>query len=462
MFRSLATRAMLLLAAALYGGCASPPAATPEAASPVTLYEGARLIRGDGSAAIESSAFTVQSGVITRVGRQGEVSAPPHATRIDLTQKTVMPTLISAHVHPGFQKGLSYGAGNYTREIIRNDLNLALYYGVSVVMSQGIERGDLAFELRDEQAAGKIGGARLMLAGRGIGAPNAGPGAMAYKGIAYEVSTEDEIRRAVREQAARKVNAIKLWVDDRGGRAPSLSPALSRAAADEAHKLKLRISAHVFYHKDAVALAVAGVDSFAHLVRDQVMDDALVASVVKNGVYVMPNMGGGERNTHTTTPGWYSDPHLSALLRDTASPEVIERMKGLFSPRDPKVMELVRRNYRSVHGSLSKLNAAGARIILGCDTGLPDHLHGYAEQRELELMASAGMTPMQVIVAATSRGAEYLQLADSGALVAGKRADFMVLDANPLDDIRNTRRIAQVFIQGQEIDRAALRASLIK
>ena len=125
-------------------------------------------------------------------------------------------------------------------------------------------------------------------------------------------------------------------------------------------------------------------------------------------------------------------------------------------------MALVRRNYSSIHGSLTKLNAAGARIILGCDTGLPDHMHGYAEQRELELMASAGMTPMQVIVAATSRGAEYLQLADSGALVAGKRADFLVLDANPLDDIRNTRRIAKVFIKGEEIDRAALKASLIK
>ena len=436
--------------------------ALPNTPASAQLYEGARLIPGDGGAAIESSAFLVERGMITRVGKKGEVTAPAGVPRVDLIGKTVMPTLISTHVHPGFQKGLTYGAGNYTREVILNDLNLALYYGVSVVMSQGIERGELAIQMRDEQAAGKLGGARLMVAGRGIGAPNAGPGAMAYKGIAYEVSTEEQIRQAVREQAALKVNAIKIWVDDRGGRAPSLSPALSRAAADEAKKHKLRVSVHVFYHRDAVALATAGVDSFAHLVRDQVMDDALVASVVKNGVYVMPNMGGGERNTHTATPGWFEEPYLTALLRDSASPEVIERMKGLFSPRDPKVMEIVRRNYSSVHGSLTKLNAANARIILGCDTGLPDHLHGYAEQRELELMASAGMTPMQVIVAATSRGAEYLQLADSGALAAGKRADFLVLDANPLDDIRHTRRIARMFVNGAEVDRTALRVSLIK
>ncbi len=461
MFRSI----IAVVVAALCASCGSPPTATHDLSAPVVpvvFFEGARLIPGDGSAAIEASAFTVQRGVIARVGRKGEVTAPPGAARVDLTGKTVMPTLISAHVHPGFQKGLTYSAANYTREMIINDLNSALYFGVSAVMSQGIERGDIAYEVRADQAAGKVGGARLLLAGRGVGAPNAGPGALAYKGIAYEVSTEEQIRQAVREQAAKRVNAIKIWVDDRGGRAPRLSPALSRAAADEAHKHGLRISAHIFYHSDAEELARAGIDSFAHLVRDKVMDDALVASVVKHGVYVMPNMGGAERNTHTTVPGWYTEPHLSALLRDTVAPEVIERMRGLFAPRDPAVMKIMHRNYGSIHGSLAKLNAAGARIILGCDTGLPDHFHGYAEQRELELMASVGMSPMQVIVAATSRAAEYLKLADSGSLAPGKRADFLVLDANPLDDVRNTRRIAKLYISGQEIDRAALKAALIK
>jgi imidazolonepropionase-like amidohydrolase len=416
------------------------------------LYEGARLIPGDGAPAIESSTFLVEGGKVVRVGKRGEVSAPPGVPRVDLAGKTVMPNIISTHVHPGFQKGLSYGAGNYTREVILNDLNLALYYGVGVVMSQGIERGDLLLQMRDEQTAGKLGGARLLVAGRGIGAPNAGPGALAYAGIAYEV----------REQAARKVNAIKIWVDDRGGRAPSLSPELSAAAADEARKHNLRISAHVYYHRDAVGLAKAQVSSFAHLVRDAVMDEPLLAAVIKNRVFVMPNMGGGERNIHITPPDWWSEPYLVGLLKDTASPEVIERMKGLFAPRDPKVVETVRGIYRNVHTNTRRLNEAGARIILGSDTGLPDHLFGYAEQRELELMASAGMTTMEVIVAATSRGAEYLQLNDTGTLAPGKRADFLVLDANPLDDIRNTRRIARMFVNGAEIDRAALKSSLIK
>src|SRR5258706_15529528 len=206
-------------------------------ASEVVLYEGARLIPGDGGAAIDESAFLVDHGVITRIGRKGEIGAAGGIKRVDLTGKTVMPALINAHGHPGFQKGLTYAAANYTRENIVDDLNRALYFGVAAVMSQGIEKGEIAFEIRAEQAAGRLGGARLLVAGRGMGAPNAGPGASAYAGIAYEITTDAEIRRAVREQAAKKVDGIKIWVDDRGGRPPRFSTTLFRAGSHQGHKL---------------------------------------------------------------------------------------------------------------------------------------------------------------------------------------------------------------------------------
>ena len=141
------------------------------------------------------------------------------------------------------------------------------------------------------------------------------------------------------------------------------------------------------------------------------------------------------------------------------SPAVIQRMRGSFAARDAAVVERARPIFANMQRSLAKLNAAGARLILGSDTGLEDHFFGYAEQRELEQMAAAGMTPAQVIVAATSRPAEFLRLTDSGTLAPGKSADFLVLDANPLDDIRNTRRIAKIYLKGVEVDRAALRAS---
>jgi imidazolonepropionase-like amidohydrolase len=426
------------------------------------LFEGARIIPGDGSAAIENAALLVEGGAIARIGRTGEIAAPAGAARIDLAGRTVMPAIISPHVHPGFQKGLTYSADNFTRDTVLGDLNRELYFGVSTVLSLGVEKGDALYRIRADQQAGHLGGARLLLAGRGIGAPNAGPGAAAYAGIAYEITTEDQARRAVQELAAKKVDGIKIWVDDRGGRAPSLPIALSRTVIDEGHRLGFKVIAHVFYHKDAVELAAAGINDFAHLVRDTVMSDALIATMVEKGIYVMPNIGAPERGTHSAVPAWFDEPYLAGLLRDTEPAGVIARVRGSFTGRDAATTERNRQNYAILQKSVTKLAAANARIILGSDTGLEDHFFGYAEQKELQLMAEAGMTPSQAIVASTSRAAEFLGLSDRGTIVPGKRADLLVLDANPLDDIRNTRRIAKLYIAGNEVDRAALKASLMR
>src|SRR5215469_7405170 len=435
---------------------------TNAAFAQTVLFEGARIIPGDGTAAIENGALLVVGGHVERIGRKGDIAPPMGAARIDLDSKTIMPAIVSAHVHPGFQRGLSYSAENFNRETILDDLNRALYFGISTVVSHGIEKGDVMYQIRADQAAGRLGGARLMLAGRGIGAPNAGPGAAAYAGIAYEITTQDEARSAVSELAARKVDAIKIWVDDRGGRAPSLPIALSRTVIDEGHRLGFKVSAHVFYHKDAVELADAGVDNFAHLVRDTVMSDALIGTMNQKGIYVMPNIGAPERATHTAVPAWFDEPYLAGLLRDTVPADVIARIRTSFTSRDAATAARNRQNYAILQKSVAKLAAAGARVILGCDTGLEDHPFGFAEQKELQMMAEAGMAPGQVIVAATSRSAAFLGLADRGTVAPGKRADLLVLDANPLDDIRNTRRISAIYLAGKEVDRAALKASLLR
>jgi imidazolonepropionase-like amidohydrolase len=430
--------------------------------SRIVLYEGARLIAGDGSAPIADSAFLVEGGTITRIGKKGEWTAPAGALRISLTGKTVMPALINAHGHPGFQRGLTYSADNFTRETIIDDLNRALYFGVVAVQSQGIEKGDVTYQIRADQEAGTLGGARLRIAGRGIGAPNAGPGGAAYAGIAYEVTTEDEARKAVQELAARKVNLVKIWVDDRNGRAPRLPPNLFRAIIDEGHKHGLQVNAHVFYYTDAVDLVNAGIDALVHLVRDKEMDDALVASVVRHNVYVQPNLS-PEWNTYTELPHWLRDGDpLMTLLQESTSPPVIARMKTTFGGRDAAAVERTRTQYAILERSLARLAKANAKITLGCDTGLEDHLFGMSEQHELESMVKAGMTPMQVIVAATTRPAEYLKLAKMGALAPGKEANFLVLDANPLDDITNTQRIRTLYVRGVEVDRPSLRPSLTR
>ncbi len=436
-------------------------AAQPTLAQTV-LFEGERVIAGDGSPALENAALLVERGTITRIGRKGDIALPPGGTRIDLEGKTVMPAIISAHVHPGFQRGLTYLAENFKRDTILDDLNRELYAGVSTVMSLGIETGDVMFQIRSDQAAGRVGGAHLLLAGRGIGAPNAGPGNTIYSSFTYEVTTIDQIRRAVQEQAARHVDIIKIWVDDRGGRAPRLPIPLALAAIDEAHKQGLKIAAHIFYHEDAVALADAGIDAFAHLVRDREMSDALIAKMVRNKIYVTPTLNAPDKGARGSPPAWVDEPYLSGLLGDTVAPEVAVRIRNSFFGRDAAEVARRQAGYAILQRSLTKLAAAGAQIILGPDTGLEDIIFGYAEQKELGLMVEAGMTPAQAIVAATSRAAQFVDLPDRGTLSPGKRADLLVLDANPLDDIRNTRRIAKLYLAGTEVDRAAIKASLAR
>jgi imidazolonepropionase-like amidohydrolase len=420
------------------------------------------VITVDGRGTV-AQAIAIGGGEVVAVGTSAEITARAGvgARVVDLAGKAVMPTLISTHVHPGFQKGVTYVAANFTRDTVMTDLNRALYFGVSVVQSQGIERGDVLYRIRADQAAGTLGGATLLVAGRGIGAPNAGPGAAAYAGIAYEITTDAEARRAVAELAANKVDIVKIWVDDRNGRAPRLSPALYRAVIDEAHRRGLRVNAHVFYHADAVDLVAAGIDGLVHMVRDVEMSDALVAEIVKRNVYVNANMSGPRRATQVGSPQWLTpaDPMLQ-LLKESVAPNVIARMEADFGSRDPTAAAAARERYSILERSLAKLSAAGAKVVLGADTGLEDHFFGLAEHLELQAMVDAGMTPAQALVAATSRAAEYLHLEDRGSLVPGKRADFLVLDASPLDDIGNARRIARTFINGVEVDRAALRAQI--
>ena len=441
---------LLALTAAVWTAC--------PAGAGTLLFEGARVVAGDGSPAIEDGAVLVDGATVARVGHKGEIALPAGGRRVDVTGKTIMPALVSAHVHPGFQRGLSYAAQNFTRETVMDDLDRALYWGISTVNSLGVEKGEVLYDIRAAQAEGRLGGARLLLAGRGIGAPNAGPGAAAYANIAYEITTSEQALDAVHELAGRHVDGIKIWVDDRGGRAPSLPLALSRTVIEEGHRLGFKVSAHIYYHKDAEELAAAGVDNFAHLVRDKVMSDDLVATVVAKGMYVMPNMSFPDRAARTAVPAAFEEPSLARLLADTEPPEVIARMRAAFTKSDDAAAARAQAIYANIKTSVKRLAAARARIILGSDTGLEDHPFGYAEHMELQLMAEAGMTPAEVVVAATSRAAQFLGLGDRGVIGPGRRADLLLLDANPLDDIRNTRRIAALYIAGEEVDRAALRA----
>ena len=408
------------------------------------LFEGARLIVGDGSAPIENSAFLIEGNKILKVGRKGELQLPAGAGRINLTGKTVMPALVDAHTHLGWQiiKTNRIGADTYTRENLIDHLERCAYYGIAAVQSMGIDKGEIPYQVRADPPPNA---ALFRIAGRGMAMPNAGPGAEYWRPVAYGVKTEAEARAAVRELAAKKVDLIKIWVDDRNGTVQKLTPPMYRAIIDEAHKNNLRVAAHIFYLADAKELLRSGIDIFAHGIRDKDVDDEVIALFKQHpNVVVIPNLP--ERETTAED---------LKFAGETVPAAEIKRMRDALAAVKPDAAQKAKEFYGVQARNLAKLNAAGVRIGFGTDSSAAV---GWNAHQELTDMVAAGMTPAQVIVAATKTAAAIVKLDQLGTIAAGKSADFMVLDANPLENINNTRRISDVYLRGKKLDRAAMRA----
>ena len=406
---------VLSLGAVLMAGCTGPEAGS---GADVTVFEGARLIVGDGSAPIEDAVFVVEGDRFTQAGRRADVEVPGGATRVDLSGKTVMPALVNTHVHLAS-----------TRDDRADQLQHMAYYGAGLVVSLGLDSGDIPFEMRDEAVPD---GALSRTAGRGITAPEVG-----RTEVPVWITNEAEARTAVQALADRQVDLVKIWVDTRGDQYEKLSPDLYGAVIDEAHMHGLRVTAHVFTLEDAKGLLRAGIDAFAHGVRDQDVDDELVALWRERpNVVLVPNL---------PNPGVAVD---LGWLSGTVPADRLQEMQEASRDR-PAAQE----SFGIQARNLARLNQAGVTIAFGTDGSTP-----WAVHQELEDMVRSGMTPAQVIVAATRNSAELMQITDIGTVGVGKSADFIVLDANPLDEITNTRRIATVYLRGMEVDRDALGA----
>jgi imidazolonepropionase-like amidohydrolase len=435
--------ACLLLAA----GSASPA----QSQAPATVFEGARLITGEGNAPIENSAIVVEIDRIVAVGRRGEVAVPAGAARVDLTGKTVIPALIDAHSHIGYMRNLTSGPQNYTRQNILDHMYKFAYFGVAASMAMGSDFGNLPFQLRDETQAGKYpGAARFLTAGRGL-APvdEIKPNNMRHS--AFLVTTEEDARAGVREAAAHGVTMVKTWVDSRGGTVRKLTPPLFTAIIDEAHKLNMRVVVHATGLADVKALVRADVDGLAHMVND--VDDELMDLLkARPNTFFTLALNGLRRSLYAP---WLNPPH--AMVSESVWPEQIKRLQDRLG-KGPGAS--AQQNWDRIARGVARFTAAGVRVGVGTDGGgqQGDQFIGWTMHTEMENMVAAGMTPAQVIVAATRTSAGIHRLDDLGTVAAGKSADFVVLDANPLDDITNTRRISQVFLRGQEVPRAALAA----
>ena len=404
-----------------------------------TLFEGARLIVGDASAPIENSAFLVQGDAITWVGKRGERQPPAGAARVDLTGKTVMPALIDGHNHIGLvnERDGSNKKENYTRENLIDQLERYAYYGTAAALSMGLEANpDVSYKLRDELIPNA---ARFYTVGKGIAAtPMAGPVGDARLGIPYGAATIEEGLKDVRELKAHNTKFVKIWVDDREGAVAKIKPDVYRAIINEAHKGGQQVLAHLSRTsalEDAKDLFKAGVDGFVHEVRDRDVDAEYLALVKSHPkVWTGPNMPVN-------------------LLAETLPANQIDRMRKNVETRmaagnkPNELFELHCRNLRKIHD-------AGMIIGLGTD-GTGD---GFGPQEQILYYTKCGMTPKEAIMAGTSVNARLLFMDKLGTVAAGKEASFIVLNANPLDDITNARKISSVYVRGKEVDRKGLRA----
>jgi len=398
---------------------------------------GARVIDGTGRAPLEQATVIVTGGRIQEIGPAATVKIPAGAVRVDVAGKTIVPGLINAHGHVDAARNSTVAA----RDQLLEQLRMYAQYGVTTAFSLGSGPTDdrEGLKLRDEQEHGALDRARLYTAG-----------------LVIADKTPEDARKSVDHNADLKVDLIKMRVDGEDSNPSKMKPEVYRAAIDQAHKRGIRAAVHMYYLKDAQGALEAGADILAHSVRDQDVAPAFIADLKRRNVGYIPTL---TRDlsvfVYESTPSFFSEPYFLrgkalygkqvAQLSDPAAQE---------KTRNSKEAQAIKQALQQANRNLKLLSDAGVAIAMGTDSGanLIGRWQGYFEHTEMEMMVKAGMTPLQTLVAATGGAARVMKLDERlGTLEPGKWADFLVLSANPLTDIRNLRQIDAIWIAGRRL-----------
>jgi imidazolonepropionase-like amidohydrolase len=428
-----------------------------QAGEAVTVFTDIRLIDGTDRAAIDHGSLVVKG---ERIVAAGKIDVAPYlsergVTVVDGAGKTVMPGLISDHSHLGIVAGGKISPVNYTRANIERALKQYEGYGVTAVLSLGMNR-DLLYSMRAAQHARKLGGSDIFTADRGLGAANGAPPPALGPDQISRPRTPEEARQMVDAMAARHPDLIKLWLDDMFGTQQKMSPDICLAIIDEAHRHHLRVAAHLFYLNDAKLLVSHGLDVVAHSIRDQSVDAEFLALMKKHHTAYIATLALDESQfIYAFHPSWMD----SAAFRNAADPKLLQKWLSPEYAAHIQASDMLAKNKAALMNGLKNLKTvydAGVLVGFGTDSGaMPTRLPGWAEHRELQLMVQAGLTPMEAIMCATKNAAMVLgDEKNRGTLEPGKLADFIVLSANPLDDIRNTTHLAAIYHHGRRYEPA--------
>jgi imidazolonepropionase-like amidohydrolase len=427
----------------------------------VIAIQGATMITGTGSPAVRNAVIVIEGGRIRDAGPGSDVKVPKNAQVVDAKGKWVIPGLIDAHVH------FSQSAGIYTRPDIvdlrkrrsyekemewikgRLPYTLASYIasGITGVVDCGGPMWN--FDMRDIASQTKKA-PRVAVAGPLISTMLPATTATDDPDI-VKPNSPAQARDMVRRQLDRKPDFIKLWWVREPGDNLDQQVAIMSAAIDEAKSHGVRVAVHATELETAKAALHAGADILVHSVSDRLVDTEFI-NLMKN------------RDIPYITTLFVEDGYrmvfnqqvaLNDIEQKLGDPEVIATWSELakIPPGEipggvPRIPAPPKRPV--AYDNLVLLDSAGVRIVAGTDAGNIGTLHGPSLHRELEMMNAAGMRPMDIIVAATRNAAVVMgKQNEVGTLEKGKYADLVILDADPIADIKNTRKISKVMKAGE-------------
>ncbi len=414
------------------GQATTTPAPAPQPGLGATAYTNANIWDGTGSALMRGAYLLVRDGRVESIG-SGE--PPAGAEAIDLGGSWVVPGFINAHGHVSGLWAADGVEGEVER--IRGSLGVFARYGVTTVNSLG-----------DSDDAAVIEGTRAQRDDPDLNY------ARAYvSGSPVSGNSAAEARQSALGKVALKVDSMKLRIDDNLGTQTKMPWDAVQAAVDVAKENNLSVSTHIFYMDDAVMILGMKAGMIAHSVRDQRVTDSFVQTFLDAGACYVPTLVREVVSfVYSERPEFFSDPFFleganrSEMARVTV-PDFMARVAA--NPAS----DVYRQALAQAQENLRILAGSGIPVAMGTDSGPAGRFPGYFEHMEFQLMADAGLTPREILLSATSVAAKCLELDDVGTLEAGNWADFVVLSADPLQDINATRSISAVYIAGNPVPR---------